>query len=155
MPSQFSAHKRPSKEAQGLAKLAYPQIVSELSQQAGPQLNVRIEGANDVLTLPREALELLRDVLSAMAKGKPVSIVPLATELSTQAAADRLGCSRPHLIKLLETGDIPFTKVGRHRRVRFEDLLRYEARMRERQAQLLAEIMADDEEAGLYDVKHD
>ena len=144
---------RPSKRAQALARKAFTLLQDELPHLEEPQVQVTIEGEAQSLTLPREALELLRDVLEAMAKGKPVSIVPLAMELTTQAAADRLGCSRPHLIKLLEQGAIPFTKVGRHRRIRFEDLVQYEQALRERQYALLGEMMADDEASGLYGAK--
>jgi excisionase family DNA binding protein len=55
-----------------------------------------------------------------MSQGKPISIVPFATEVTTQKAAGILGCSRPYLVKLLEEGKIEFTKVGKHRRIRFE-----------------------------------
>ena len=30
--------------------------------------------------------------------------------------------SRPHLVKLLEGGALPFHKTGKHRRIRFADL---------------------------------
>jgi excisionase family DNA binding protein len=86
-----------------------------------------------------------------MSKGKPISIVPIATELTTQAAAEYLGCFRPHLVKLLEKGAIPFTKVGKHRRVKFEDVAKYKAKMKKKQEELLTEIMQADEDSGLYD----
>ena len=65
-----------------------------------------------------------------MADGKGISVVPTDASISTQQAADRLTVSRPHLIKLLEGGVIPFKKVGSHRRILLEDLLAYEARQK-------------------------
>lgn len=146
---------RPSKKAQGLALDAYNRLKEDLPHLDGEHIMVQIENEKEPLTLPREALILLRDVLSAMAKGRPVAIVPLAMELTTQAAADHLGCSRPHLVQLLESGEIPFTKVGRHRRVCYEDVVKYEKDMRMRQKALLGEMMADDEASGLYKAEDD
>jgi excisionase family DNA binding protein len=77
--------------------------------------------------------------------------VPVATEVTTQKAAEILGCSRPHLIKILEEGKIPFTKVGRHRRIMFEDVVAYKRKMKEEQKQHIIYIMSADEEDGLYD----
>lgn len=57
-----------------------------------------------------------------MSEGKPISIVSIATEVTTQKAVEILGCSRPHLVKLLEGGKINFTKVGKHRRILLEDV---------------------------------
>jgi len=151
MPST-TIPQRPSKQAQGLARDAYRRLKEELPNFEGENIIVNLAGEAESLTLPREALVLLRDVLSAMAKGKPVAILPMAMELTTQAAADHLGCSRPHLVKLLESGEIPFTKVGRHRRVRYEDVVKYDQVMRKRQKGLLGELMAADEEDGLYDL---
>jgi excisionase family DNA binding protein len=62
-----------------------------------------------------------------------------------------LGCSRPHLVSLLEKGEIEFTKVGKHRRLRYEDVMSYKRRMKAQQKDLLIEIMRGDEELGFYD----
>ena len=62
-----------------------------------------------------------------------------------------LGCSRPHVIKLLESGEIKFTKVGKHRRIRYEDVVSYKSKMKAHQEDLINEIINSDEEAGLYD----
>ena len=62
-----------------------------------------------------------------------------------------IGCSRTHLVKLLEKGKIPFTKVGKHRRIKFDDIMKYRKQMKEIQKQNIIDIMNFDEEAGLYD----
>lgn len=142
---------RPTKDAQRLARTASDRLTQNLRNVATDDVEVTFERQQVSVTLPREALALLRDILEAMAKGQPVSIVPLAAELTTQFAADLLGCSRPHLIKLLENGTLPFTKVGRHRRVRYDDVTKYAEATRRDQRTLLAEMMADDEDSGLYD----
>lgn len=80
-----------------------------------------------VVELPTLALKLLRDILSELALGNTVKVVPIHAELTTQECADMLNVSRPHLVKLLDEGQIPHTKTGSHRRIRFTDLMVYKA----------------------------
>ena len=91
--------------------------------------------------LPTTALRLLGDILSEMADGNAVKVVPIHAELTTQEAADLLNMSRPHLVKLLENGALPFHKTGSHRRIRFADLMSFKTdrdRARERAMESLA-----------------
>lgn len=91
---------------------------------------IQIFDANDVahqIELPTAALRLLLDILAELAAGNAVQVVPVHAELTTQEAADLLGVSRPHLVKLLEDGQLPFHRTGKHRRVRFADLMTYKA----------------------------
>jgi excisionase family DNA binding protein len=80
------------------------------------------------IEIPESAFEALRIVIDAMADGRSITLVPHDKELTTQEAADILHVSRPHLIKLLDRGDLPFHRVGTHRRIRIEDVLTYRDR---------------------------
>jgi excisionase family DNA binding protein len=68
---------------------------------------------------------MFAQILDLLAQGRGVQIIPKEVELSTQQAASLLNVSRPYLISLLESGKIPFRKVGRYRRITFEDLMDY------------------------------
>jgi excisionase family DNA binding protein len=92
--------------------------------------------------LPTAALRLLVDILGQLAEGNAVKVVPVHAELTTQEAADLLNVSRPHLVKLLESGELPFHRTGKHRCVRFEDLMPYKARRTEASEQAMSELAA-------------
>jgi len=78
--------------------------------------------------LPAAAVSLLTDLLSHLAQGRAVAVMPEEAELTTQQAADMLNVSRPHLVQLIEGGAIPFHRTGTHRRIRLRDLLAYRER---------------------------
>jgi len=77
----------------------------------------------------RSALRLLIDVLTEIGQGNAVSIIPIHAEPTTQEAAGVLNVSRPFLVQLLESGQIPHHKIGKHRRVRYQDVMEYKARI--------------------------
>lgn len=112
----------------------------------------KLVGANgEAISIPESVYRVLRQVVQAMALGKAISIVTQEEELTTQQAADFLNVSRPYLIKLLEQGDISYILVGKHRRVRFEDLKKYKEQRNSKRSQLLQQLIEISEEAGLYD----
>lgn len=87
-------------------------------------------------------------ILKATSQGKPVYvvIVSIAKEMTTQASAQILGCSGPHLIELLEEGKIPFTKIGKHRWLRYEYVASFKNKMKEGQKSYLINMMGAYEE---------
>src|SRR5690554_1211715 len=143
--------KRPTKKEQRVAIESYSALSSILSQLKQDDTEIEIEETNDRIKIPFKALKLLTEILKSMSEGKPISIVPIATEVTTQKAAEILGCSRPHLVKLLKEGKIDYTKVGKHRRILFEDVLKYKNAMKNAQKNHIIDIMNFDEEIGLYD----
>ena len=95
-------------------------------------LRVKLSGnkrKEQEVVLPAFAVRLLIDILDEMARGNAVSIIPINAELTTQEAADVLNVSRPFLIKMIEDRKLPCRKVGRHRRIMFEDLMRCKHQM--------------------------
>ena len=100
--------------------------------------------------IPSEVFKLLSYIVESLSAGKGVTVMPTNSQLTTQQAADHLGISRPTLVKLLELGEIPFTKVGRHRRVTLEDLIEYERTAQEQRSRTLQELTAEATSQGMY-----
>lgn len=142
---------KPTKQEQKTAMVSYSALATVLKQLKSEEPEIEVEETKEHIKIPIKALRLLSDILEAMSKGQPISIVPMATEVTTQKAAEILGCSRPFLVKLLEEGKMPFTKIGRHRRVKMEDVLVYKEKQKKEQKKYLIEMMQKDEELGLYD----
>lgn len=102
--------------------------------------------------IPFALYETLTTIVDALHQNKGVSIIPTNTQLTTQQAADYLQVSRPTLVKILEAGTIPFTTVGRHRRVLLTDLIRYEDQLRrERRSYLKSQIQQATVDSSYFD----
>jgi excisionase family DNA binding protein len=101
------------------------------------------------IELPTSALRVLVDVLAELAHGNAVRVVPIHAELTTQEAADLLNVSRPHLVKLLEGGLLPFHRTGKHRRVRFADLMQFKSERERASEQAMEELAEQAQELGL------
>ena len=112
---------------------------------------VAADGNKHPVNIPAAAYHLLVDALIQMAQGHAVSLIPIQAELTTQEAADLLNVSRPYLIKQIELGEIPHHKVGKHRRIHFNDLMVYKDRIDLATAQGLDEMVAISQALGLYD----
>jgi len=113
---------------------------------------VRIEldgGRSEAIQLPVEALNQLVKLLVEMGRGNSVRVVADNTELTTQQAADLLNVSRPFLVEQLESGVIPFRKVGSHRRVLLQDILAYKKSLETKRRQALQELAAQAQELNM------
>lgn len=102
------------------------------------------------IEVPPGTLQILARLLSMMASQQTFLLSPADTELTTGQAADMLGVSRPFLVARLEAGDISFRKVGRHRRLRLDDVLAYQREMRRERGRAIDELVAGSEEIGGY-----
>ncbi len=103
------------------------------------------------IELPAGAVALLSDTLMMMAHGHGITLFPRIAEVTTMEAADILKVSRPYVIKLLDADEIPYRKVGRHRRIRLDDLLNYKEDIDQRREAILDQMVAEAQELGLYD----
>jgi excisionase family DNA binding protein len=136
----------PSPEEAEEAKLALRNL-SPATKGRARSVRVRADGEDAIV--PKEAFELLLEILGQMANGNAVTIVPVQAELTTQQAADFLNVSRPYLIELLQAETIPYRKVGTHRRIRFEDLLAYKQADEKKRQAVLAQLAAEAQANGM------
>lgn len=119
----MSAHDHPSEVESEQARHAL-EALRGISLDA-EAFDITIPGTAGPISVPRAALEPLREVLANLAAGRGVTVVHANAELTTQQAAELLGVSRPHLIKLLHEGRIRYRLVGRHRRILASSLLEF------------------------------
>jgi excisionase family DNA binding protein len=134
----------PSKEDIELAR-ASGQRLAPMARRGQPlTLRVREAGQKEeTIELPAGAVKLLQAILEDMASGRAVTIVPQNAELTTQQGADFLNVSRPFLVQLLEQKKLPFRLVGTHRRIRFEDVLRFKETTDAERRKVLDQLAAE------------
>lgn len=125
---QLAASVPPGEVDTEAAERALQRINIYLARNSDDEISLHVEGGHDdeVLVVPRAAVQLLANMLAYMAEGKGVSVMPKSARLTTQQAADMLNVSRPYLVDLLEAGKISYELVGRHRRIQLADLLDYQ-----------------------------
>jgi excisionase family DNA binding protein len=111
-------------------------------------IRVRLDDG-DELTLPKSVTPLLIHLLTEMAQGNSVTLIPVHAELSTQEVANLLNISRPHLVRLLEDNVIPHHKVGTHRRVKFTDVEAYKERFETQRRAALDELAKQAQDLGM------
>jgi excisionase family DNA binding protein len=101
--------------------------------------------------MPAQAYAVLKDAVRSLQAGKSVTVTEQDRTLTTQTAADMLGCSRPYLIGLLEAGEIPFLKIGKHRRIPLEDFQRYKTARDASRRKILDDLARAEMADGMYE----
>ena len=143
---------RPTPRNAAIAQSAY-EALSRYGGTDGPlTLRAGDNGQERPIDLPAGAVDLLMHVLKTMAAGQGVMVIPEHVELTTAQAADILNVSRPFLIKLLDLKEIPHRSVGRHRRIRVEDVMAYKNAIDRERDQALERLTR---EAQAHDMGYD
>lgn len=151
IPSTFPESVSPT-EADARLAAESGRVLARLLDKGRRNLRVSVQADGEVeqsVTIPFAAFRLLTDILTQMAQGNAVALVPVHAELTTQQAADLLNVSRPFLIRLIEEGRIPCRKVGTHRRVRFDDLMAYKHKVDQDRLKALEELAAEAQKHGM------
>jgi excisionase family DNA binding protein len=150
MPQEILEPVIPTEEESRQAQESVRRLAPHLNVRRGLQVQiVEDDLPKETLVIPAAAVRLLADTLTEMAQGNTVTLIPIHAELTTQQAADFLHVSRPFLIGLLEKGEIPYRKVGTHRRVLFRDVLEYKERIDAAREATLDELAAQAQELGM------
>jgi len=135
---------RPPSEHEAVIARTSKQLLARYVREDQP-LTVQVMDIDleERIELPAGAVALLLEILGAMASGQGVILIPEDAELTTVQAADILHMSRPFLIKLLEKGQIPYHRVGKHRRIRMEDVMNYKRAIDQQREAVLDQLVAD------------
>ncbi len=103
------------------------------------------------VALPDKPYKALLKIIRDLATGRAISLATAAQEMTTQEAANFLGCSRQFFVRLLDEGRIPFHRVGTHRRVYLQDLINYRDERDRRRHEAIQEMARDAVKDGVYD----
>jgi excisionase family DNA binding protein len=119
-----------------------------LAASGEKELRIRLEDGGE-LVLPKSATKLIQHLLLEMSHGNAVTLIPIHAALTTQEAANILGVSRPYIVKLIDSGELPHDQVGTHRRIRFSDLENYRNRFEARRKKILEELADEAQDLGM------
>jgi len=138
------------REAQ-LAEISSRTLSSYVRDSEAQTIKVLPEngGRGESVTIPAVAFRLLVTILTQMAQGNAITLIPVHAELTTQEASDLLNVSRPYLVGLLDSGQIPYRKVGTRRRVLFKDIAAYKQRIDDARRATLDELAAQAQELNM------
>lgn len=136
-----------------MAAIARACLVSALDHSRSTKIRITIETSDNSveppqLILPPKALRFFADVLRQMAKREPMLLVPQKCELTTQEAAAFLNVSRPFVIKEINAQRLKCRLVNSHRRIEFEELLRYQKEQKKRSVKALKKMQQISVEIG-------
>lgn len=126
-------------------------LLDGLSQMSDQGKRCRLVGPlGEEVDLPPSVFYVLERVAEVLAHGDAITVVPVGQKLTTQQAANILNVSRQYLVRLLESGRIPYEKAGTHRRLAIADVLAFKRVRAMDRRKALDTLAALSEEAGGY-----
>lgn len=120
------------------------------SIQSGPRV-VKLRSNGNELEIPIEVFSMIKEMLAQMAQGNAIMLVPAEKEITTQEIASLLNVSRPTVVKLMENGDLPYSKtgIGGHRRANYRDVMEYKQNLANRRSGGLDRLVEIAQESGM------
>ncbi|WP_219823909.1 helix-turn-helix domain-containing protein [Actinokineospora auranticolor] len=113
---------------------------------SGARFTAVVNEEGSAISVPRELSAIIAEVVRAVAQGHTVTVSAMPEELTTTAAAQLLGVSRPTLMRKVAAGEIPSHKVGTHTRLRTADVLRERGARLQRQREAFDALRALEDE---------
>lgn len=137
-----------------MAATARTMLITALDHSKAKHIEITLDLADaqgnkaPAITVPPRALRFLADILRQMALREPMLVIPQKAQMTTQGAASFLNVSRPFVIKEIEAGRLKCHMVNTHRRIDFEELVRYQTEQRQRSEAALRRMHEIDEQLG-------
>ena len=116
----------------------------ESSKDYEIMITLKKRGSRKEIELQKALREYVLKVLEMIIEADEGKMLTFVEDeiISTQKAADILNISRPYFVKLLESGAIPFDKVGAHRRVAMKDIIEYRDKKQKKRKETLKKLAA-------------
>ncbi|MYF20992.1 MAG: helix-turn-helix domain-containing protein [Synechococcus sp. SB0677_bin_5] len=126
-----------------LEEAVAPEQLKELEKATALLQGAKLVGPQgDEHTVPVAIYELMCVLLDHLKRGMAFTVFPSDALLTTQQAAQVLNVSRAHLNQLLAANEIPYEMVGRHRRLRLDNVLSLRQRQFEQRSAILDDLSA-------------
>jgi len=148
-----SAPALPTAAEAAVAKTSSRALESHLQNHpSGESLKLILnEKEGKTIDIPAAALPLLLAILQQTSSGNTVKLIPITEELDIWQVEALLNVSREYVWKLLDSGEIPYKMVSTCRRIRYEDVMKYQKQDYDKRSKILDELVAESEALGLYD----
>ncbi len=127
------------------------EAVRTLEEHPQGQVHLHLSGSGGQadVALPPQLMPLLRAALDHLASGNGIQLLPLQPDLTTKEAADLLQISRPHLMRLVDQGKLPYHMVGTHHRLKLADVLGFKEVRDSKRASALNALAQESQAMGL------
>ena len=131
--------------------LVYSDLAETIAKGLLAGSPLRISAGSSEFEVASDIAFAIVDLLRVGSGACAVELQALPPMLTTGQAADLLDVTRPTVVKLVDEGKLPATRVGTHRRISTPDLLAFRERCRHERSEHISEIIRTSQELGLYD----